>query len=348
MDDTAASRSLPRWFDAHLDLAYMAVNGRDMAAAPINAGGPDLPGCVTLTSLAAGGVHGALATIFTEADGRDAVGYPADDAEAAHAAGLAQLQVYQTWRTCGRVQFLDEGLSPVDTPGFSIGILMECADPIRTPAEAGWWREQGVVAVGLAWARGSRYADGNSEASAAKGRGITAAGKELVAEFDRIGIVHDASHLSDKAFDDLLATAKGRIIASHSNCRALIDIPESPTNQRHLTDDQIRAIGRRGGIIGINLFSPFLIRGGVRSRRATMVELCNHIDRTAELAGGRDRVALGSDMDGGFSARMLPEGIDSPADLAKLDAALAARGWSDQDRRNFAWNTWARFWSLRD
>src|SRR5262245_58184308 len=89
------------WFDAHLDLAYLAVCGRDMTAAPERAGGPDLPGCVTLPSLTAGNVKSCLGTVFTELGGNNPASYADGDAPGAHRAGLAQIATYQSWAEHG-------------------------------------------------------------------------------------------------------------------------------------------------------------------------------------------------------------------------------------------------------
>lgn len=92
---------MPLWFDAHLDLAYLAVNGRDMLAPLDPASGPHPPAAVTLPSLREGAVRVALATVFTEAVAdpgavRDRSQYAAGDADRAHAVGRAQLEVYLT------------------------------------------------------------------------------------------------------------------------------------------------------------------------------------------------------------------------------------------------------------
>lgn len=337
-----------KWFDAHLDLAYMAVLGRDMLARPESAGGPDLPAGVTLPSLREGSITACLGTVFTELGADHAAGYREGDAEGAHRAGLRQVEVYQSWEQSGEVELLLSGGSqegparrggPPKTP--DIGILVEGADPITGPDELAWWVEQGVVAVGLAWAKGSRYAGGNTQQE-----GLTGLGRELIAEMDRLDVVHDVSHLSDRAFDELMELARGAVMASHSNCRALIDEPGQPANQRHLTDAQIRAVVGRGGMIGLNLYSPFLIRGGKRDRRATVVEAVDHVEHVCMIAGGRGHVGLGSDMDGGFSALKLPEGIDLPSDLWKVAEELSRRGWGDADLQAFAWGNWARFWGI--
>jgi membrane dipeptidase len=356
------------WFDAHLDLAYMAVNGRAMTRELDRASGPDAPAAVTLPELAAGGVRFALATIFTEPGGKGPESYPEGDASRAFAVGRAQLEVYLTWRDAGLVAFdLAEQLAP-DDPGvgtfaggmgvagftptplrerlarrrpgpLSIGILVENADPIRSPDELAWWVERGVVAVGLAWAKPSRYAGGNTSAT-----GLTDLGRKMVAEMDRLGVVHDASHLSDAAMDELFEESGGSVIASHSNCRALLAGGGFGVNQRHLRDESIRAIAERGGVVGLNLFAKFLDPALAQSTvgRPTIADCIRHVEHVCELTRSRRHVGLGSDMDGGFSALRLPEGIDSPRQLDRLADALAARGWSDDDLFNFRIGNWAR------
>lgn len=368
-------------FDSHLDLAYLAVNKRDMLAAdPLQAGGPDQPACVTLPSLREGNVRFALATIFTEREGKGPEGY--SDEARAHAVGKAQLEVYLTWAErgliaidlCGALHIEPStgqlrggmGVSEVvptsmkahvdrltgspKAPALRIGILMENADPIRSPCELEWWASEGVVAIGLTWAKSSRYATGNSEEPGANTVGVTPLGRELVREMDRIGIVHDLSHLSDRATDDLLSITDAPVIASHSNCRTIIasgaDAPENL--QRHLTDETIREIGKRGGVIGLNLLSQFLVPGGGRDRRATIDEAIVHVEHICELTGSRAHVGLGSDADGGISRERLPAGIDLPRDFVRLTENLSKRGWSDADVAGFACENWCRFWGRRN
>jgi membrane dipeptidase len=220
---------------------------------------------------------------------------------------------------------------------------MECADPIRTPAELGWWVERGVCAIGLAWARGSRFAGGNSNT----GVGLTDLGRELLREMARLGVVHDLSHLSQKATDDvfefdaeLAAGDRARIIASHSNSREVM----GDARERHVSDDTVREIARRGGIVGLNLCSAFLGSACWDSGRATIDDCVKHLEHMATAVGRRDFLALGSDMDGGFSAERLPRGVDLPRDLEKLAAGLGARQWSDAEVDGFAQGNWLRFW----
>lgn len=365
------------WFDAHLDLAYLAVNARDMLAPldPARAAtlAPHPPAACTLPALREGNVRLALATIFTEVGGSGPEGYPPGDFERAFAVGRAQLEVYLTWRdrqaialdlrsALASVSDLAEirgGMGVAESKPLStaallarlprtapdalrVGILMENADPIRSPEDLAFWVDRGVVAIGLAWSLSSRYAGGNTSHDP-----LTDLGRALVREMDRLRVVHDVSHLSDRAFADLLDATDRTVIASHSNCRALLD--PSGSNQRHLTDEQIAHVARRGGVIGLNLFSKFLNPHLADHGRATIADCVHHIEHVAEVAqrsspftNGRRHVALGSDLDGGFSAARLPEGINEPRDYSRLAQALSARRWSDDDIASFAAGNWLR------
>jgi len=352
----------PLWFDAHLDLASLAVGGRDMTAAdPLEAGGPHQPGSVTIPALVAAGVRCALGTIFTEAEGDGPEGYPAGDAETAHRRGRAQLEAYLTWQDMGLVAIDLPGalrqdhhvgeirggmgvteivphppITQLDASKLHLGVLMESADPIRSPEELSWWTERGLVMIAMAWWRSSRYAGGNGHPA----DGLTDLGRELADAMDELNVVHDLSHLSQKATGQLLEHTSALVVASHSNARALIE----PADERHLADETIREIARRGGVIGVNLVSNFLRSGLARDgrERATIDDVVRHVEHIAAVAGRRDAVALGSDMDGGFSRERLPEGISGPVDLEKLAAALRAAGWTESDIEGFRWKNWAR------
>lgn len=358
------------FFDAHLDLAYLAVNKRDMLGPPESAVGPSLPASVTLPSLRDGAVRLALATIFTEQNGDGPEGYPEGDAERAHSVGRAQLEVYLTWRDLGhiaidmpRVLRQDPGLGEMrggmgvsETRPLSveallsradnhaplhIGILIENADPIRSPDELPWWVERGVRAIGLAWFPKSRYACGNG-VDRDKDVGLSDLGRELVRSMDALGVIHDLSHLSDASMDQLLELTDRPVIASHSNCRALLPGDE----MRHLRDDSIREIASRGGVIGLNLCRNFIRECKQDADdRPSIEEALAHVEHICEVAGHRDVVGLGSDMDGGFSANDMPRGIDLPKDLVRLTEGLAARGWSDEEVMGFAHGNFARFFA---
>lgn len=360
------------FFDAHLDLAMLAVHGRDMHAPPsrTSTGTDPVPAAATLPSLREGDVRVALATIFTEVEGDGPEGYPAGDVEKAHKRGRAQLEVYETWRDEGRVAIdlpqllrhdphvgevrggmgvgevrplsLEQRLArSASKAPLHIGILIENADPVRSPDELEWWKSRGVVAIGLAWARSSRYAAGNMTPHEDP-VGLTDLGRAMVKQMDALGIVHDVSHLSDRAMDELLSLTDRPVIASHSNCRALVN---DPKNQRHLRDESIREIARRGGVIGLNLCRNFIPPQPYSKSdpRPSIAQAIAHVEHICGLVGHRGAVGLGSDMDGGFSADDMPEGINRPTDLVKLTEALSGGGWSAAEVEGFAWGNWGRF-----
>lgn len=120
-----------------------------------------------------------------------------------------------------------------------------------------------------------------------KDKGLSECGKDIVAEMERVGIIPDVSHLSDKGFFDVLDICKKPFIATHSNARSIKDHP------RNLTDDMIRKLSEKGGIMGINFCSNFL----GESEIAKLDDIVRHIDHIRNV-GGIDVIALGSDFDG--------------------------------------------------
>ncbi len=171
--------------------------------------------------------------------------------------------------------------------------------------------EAGVRMVGLTWNHPNALAG-----SCLTGEGLSARGREFVRRAQKLGMVIDVSHLSDRAFWDVCELAERPIVASHSNSRAVCDHP------RNLTDAQFCALCALGGTAGINLYSAFL-----SSESASLDDVCRHIDHFYAL-GGAGHVALGGDLDGCDS---LPAGFAGVEDYEKLAAALAAHGYLEED-----------------
>ncbi|MEO0482876.1 MAG: membrane dipeptidase [Planctomycetota bacterium] len=356
-----ADDSKHNWFDAHLDLAYLAECGRDMHTGLADCRGRYRPASVTLPTLAEGGVTGCLGTVFTEAVAdasapdaeQGAFAYPTGDALAAYRAGWRQVLLYKAWRDAGLIRFMPRrGQAALADAGqasapLEFGVLIECADPIERPDDLETWVESGVVAIGMAWWHGGRYAAGNGADPKDMSAGLTDLGRALADRMDELHVTHDLSHLSQRASDELLAHTSAPVIASHSNARALMPGLSARDGQRHLSDETIAEIGGRGGVIGINLYSRFL-KAAASDRgskdRATPADVARHAEHIAQAAGGRDRVGLGSDADGGFGADRLPEGIGHPRDYEKLADALRDVGWSDAEIEGFRGGNWRRFW----
>lgn len=116
------------------------------------------------------------------------------------------------------------------------------------------YRKLGVISMTLAHFRGNDWAD--SATDVPRNNGLTEFGREVVREMNRIGMIVDVSHVSDKTFYDTLAVTTKPAIASHSSCRSLADHP------RNMSDDMLRALGKNGGVVGVNFYSARSGRSG--------------------------------------------------------------------------------------
>lgn len=149
-------------------------------------------------------------------------------------------------------------------------------------------------------------------------RGLSEYGKAYVRKCEELGILVDVSHLGDKAFWDLMEIAKKPVIASHSNCRSLCTV------SRNLSDEQIRAIAKTGGVIGLNFCADFLKENDDDiSHIEDMVRHLNHL----KAVGGIEICAIGTDFDGIHSKVE----IQDASQMQKLANALKEDGWSEND-----------------
>ena len=146
--------------------------------------------------------------------------------------------------------------------------------------------------------------------------GVSDFGKKVIREMNKLGIMVDLSHASEKSFYDALEISQQPIVCSHSSCRALCDHP------RNLTDDQMRALAKKGGIMQITLYTGFLRSDG----DATMEDVMAHLEHAIEVMG-IDHVGIGTDFDGDGGVR----GLANASELLNLTRQLKARGYSDDD-----------------
>ena len=146
--------------------------------------------------------------------------------------------------------------------------------------------------------------------------GVSDFGKKVIREMNKLGIMVDLSHASEKSFYDALEISQQPIVCSHSSCRALCDHP------RNLTDDQMRALAKKGGIMQITLYTGFLRSDG----EATMEDVMAHLEHAIEVMG-IDHVGIGTDFDGDGGVR----GLANASELLNLTRQLMARGYSDDD-----------------
>lgn len=325
--------------DAHLDLAYNALRGRDVTRRASEQTATDSDGTpsVGLPDLKFGGVDLICATIFCEPARGDTPGYR--DADEARAQAQRQLRWYYKQVTDGLIDLvttpymLPGALDP--RPGNQHAILLlEGADALRSPDDVPEWFDAGLRIVGLAWKR-TRAAGGTGDPGP-----LTDEGKALVKALDAARIIHDASHLAEESFWNLLDLSSGPVMASHSNCRAIV-----PTD-RQLSDDMIKAIAQRGGVIGINFYDKFLLPPDQHNKcRATLADVLLHVRHICDLTGSTRHVAIGTDMDGGFGAQHIPQEIRTSADLPRLAAILADAYFSPQDIDNIMGQNWLNFFT---
>ena len=146
--------------------------------------------------------------------------------------------------------------------------------------------------------------------------GVSAFGREVISEMNRLGIMVDLSHAGEKSFYDALELSKTPIVCSHSSCRALCDHP------RNLTDDQMRALAQHGGVMQVTLYNGFLVKDG----EATLDDAMRHVDHAIEVMG-IDHVGLGTDFDGDGGIR----GLASSSELMNYTRELLRRHYSEED-----------------
>jgi membrane dipeptidase len=211
---------------------------------------------------------------------------------------------------------------PFEQHQIGLVVLMEGADPIREPKAFEEWYARGVRIVGLAWSQ-TRYSGG----TAAPG-GLTKLGRELLEVMASFRAVLDVSHMAEQAFFEALDAYDGQIIASHSNPRRFRD------SDRHLSDQMIRRLVERSGVIGVVPYNAFMWQPEQKPARkadAPLSRVAEMIDHICQIAGSARHVGIGTDFDGGFGAEDTPDGLDTVADLLSLAPLLATRGYSETD-----------------
>jgi membrane dipeptidase len=327
---------MPIVVDAHLDLAYNVARGRDVLRPAAEQPADDsYIATVGLPDLKRGGLGLICATVFCMPSYHGGAGYRT--VEEARAVAHEQLRWYQGCEKLAQLRFVR---SSNDLPSWPVAeneplpaiMLMEGPDALRTPDDLPGWFEAGLRIVGLAWRR-TRFAGGTDAPGP-----LTAEGVELIRHLDDFGIIHDASHLADESFWQFMERASGPVMASHSNCRAIV-----PTD-RQLSDDMIREIVKREGVIGINFYDKFLMPPDeYGKRRANLKDVMRHIHHICSLAGETKHVAIGTDMDGGLGRNEIPEEIATSADLPKLADELRREGFDEPAIRGIMGENWLRF-----
>lgn len=342
--------------DAHLDIAYNALKyGRDPLLTVEQLRAAELPdrergeATVSFPQLREGGVGLIFGTIFTLPEA-GAVRMGGDlrmtyrERSQANAMAMTQLDYYHRLadqeenhlRLVKDRTVLHEVMTSHEAghePLLGVVLSMEGADPILEAAELEQWFERGVRAVGLAW-DDTHYAAGAWRGSR---HGLTTAGYALLEVMGDYDMILDVTHMNEQGTMEALDRYDGPVIASHSNARAIV-----PT-MRQLSDVQIRGIGEREGVVGINMFNCFLRpnhKKGDPKELVPLDQVVAHIDHICQLLGDARHVGLGTDMDGGFGAGDIASPIDSSADLPLIAGSLAAHGYGEEDIRMIMGGNW--------
>jgi membrane dipeptidase len=194
--------------------------------------------------------------------------------------------------------------------------------------------EVGLRSLGLVWSRPNAYAHGvpfRFPSTPDTGSGLTDAGKDLVRECNRLGVLLDLSHLNERGCWDAAGRTEAALVATHSNAHALC--PAS----RNLTDRQLDAIRDSDGMVGVNFAVAFLREDGAEEKDTPIEDVVRHVDYLAERVGV-ERVGFGSDFDGA----KVPRGIGDASGLPKLLDALRERGYDDAALKKLAHENWVR------
>ncbi len=176
--------------------------------------------------------------------------------------------------------------------------------------------DAGMRILTITWNNSTDWAVSARDEYNGKKGGLNDFGHQVIRTLDSLGIIIDVSHVGAQTINDILAVTTNPIIASHSGCRALYN------HYRNLTDDQIRAIARTGGVIGVIFYPNFLKSNG----KATISDVIAHIDHIVNLVG-IDYVALGSDFDG---IETTVTGLENTSKFPTLTTELLLHGYSNE------------------
>jgi membrane dipeptidase len=221
-------------------------------------------------------------------------------------------------------------------PG-EIGAIMhrEGADPLEPDlSDLDEWYDRGLRSLGLVWSRPNAFAEGvpfRFPATPDTGPGLTDAGRALVRACNDRGILVDLSHLNAAGFWDVAGLSDAPLVATHSNAWTLCN------STRNLEDDQLDAIARSGGVVGVNFATGFLRADGSNEAETPLAEIVRHVDYLVDRMG-IDHVAFGSD----FEGAVVPEELGGVGGLPLLVEALGASGHDEAALEKLTHGNWLR------
>lgn len=355
----------PLFLDSHLDLSFSALQiNRDLTQPAATVRVHDAVNTiesfgtctVTLPELHKGKIGLVCGTVMSRLDANDKWTRTGMYNQAqCHGVGRGHLAYYQALEHAGYIRFVKTVADLDDTilawqdpaPDTPIGLIltMESADPILDPQQVREWHDLGLRMVSISHYGTSTYSHGTGTEG-----GLLPPAKPLLDALNSAGIIVDVTHLTDQAHWELLDIYDGPIAASHHNCRALTP------GQRQLTDEMIRSIAERDGVIGtafdVWMLDPTWQRqlpAYEQQTQATLETVADHIDYICQLLGTARHCGIGTDLDGGFGTEQAPRDLNTIADLQKLVSIFADRGYDDTSIQGICANNWIdlfrRVWS---
>jgi len=339
--------------DGHLDLAWNAlVWNRDItkSVSEIRKSEAGMKGkgramnTVGFPEMRKGRVGVCLATLLPKLIGDDGfINYRSP--EMAYASAQGQLIYYRALEAKGIIRIIydlnileevvEMWMENPETAPFGFIISMEGADAIIDPTQLRDWWKDGLRVLSLSHYGVNRYAHGTHSSG-----GLTKLGRELLEEMSSLGMILDLTHLSDESFWEAIDLFDGPLLASHNNCRALVP------GDRQFSDEQIKAIIRRNGVIGVALDAWMLYPGWVKGKTPnTVVSLeavVDQISHIRDLAGHVGNIGIGSDLDGGFGREQTPHDLNTIADLQKIPPLLREKGYMESEIRAIMHGNWLR------
>ena len=293
----------------------MMLRGRDLSI--------DNEGAhVDFPKLRAGGVDGAFFAIYIPADleGEEALNH------AESLLSYVEVTLAAHPDKAALATTAEQAYTNRDNGLFSVFLGLENGSPIGSSLELlDKFYYRGVRYMTLCHSRDNLICD-SCASRVKRWHGLSPFGREVVAEMNRLGMLVDVSHVSDETFYDVLKYSSKPVVATHSCCRALADHP------RNMTDDMIRALAEKGGVIQIN-FYPVFLDGSFHEEdmhtapRPSYKRIVDHIDHVVSLVG-IDYVGIGSDFDG---IDVAPEGLENISMMPKVFEEMRRRGYSEND-----------------
>lgn len=337
--------------DSHLDLAYNAIEfNRDLRqpVREIRSSESEMEGkgrganTVSLPALREGNIGLCFVTAHsrvTSCDGRfpgvrtQEIAYSKAQGEAAYYRVLEQDGWMRMIRdTASLDAHLEEWQNPQETP-IGYVLCMEGADPIVRPEQVAEWWQLGLRIVSLVHYGVSAYAHGTQAPG-----GLLPAGKTLLRVLEEQGMILDASHMADGTFSEAMDLFGGQVIATHNCCRALVP------HDRQFTDEQIKTLGERGGVIGVAfdawMLSPEFDKNVLDNSQTRLATVVDHIDHICQVTGNAHHAAIGTDLDGGYGREQSPSDLNTIADLQKIPAILEERGYASGDVASILHGNW--------